>query len=83
MNLRKITKQALVGVASAVAAAGAVLLLPEAAVPAVVLVVAKQVVAWGTTAGVIAGAIGIKGMDSTKPGKKDARGQISDDEDPK
>lgn len=69
MNWRSIIKKTLVGIASAVAAAGALVLLPEGAVPVVVVGVAKQIVAWGTTAGVIAGAVGIKGMDSSKPGE--------------
>jgi hypothetical protein len=83
MNWRKLTKRVLAVVASVVGAAGAVVLLPEAAVPVAAVAVAKQVVAWGTLAGVVAGAVGIKGMDSSKPGKKDARGQIRDEEDPR
>lgn len=82
MNMN-ILKRVLQAVAGIVGAAGAVVLMPEAAVPAVALVVAKQVVAWGTLAGVVAGAVGIKGASSLHTPKADARGQVADDEDPR
>ena len=82
MNWKKLAKQGLIGIASVVGAAGAVVLLPEAAVPAVAIAVAKQIVAWGTLAGVVAGAVGIKGLNSLNTPKPDARGQVRDDEIP-
>lgn len=82
MNTKKIIKTTLGVIASVVGAAGAVVLLPEAAVPAAALAVAKQIVAWGTLAGVVAGAVGVKGLNSLNTPKPDARGQIADDEIP-
>jgi hypothetical protein len=83
MNTKSMIKKALVAVASVVGAAGAVVLLPEAAVPAVAVYYAKQIVAWGTLAGVVAGALGVKGLNSLNTAKADKRGQVADAEDPR
>lgn len=82
MNKKKLLKRGLAVVAGVVGAAGAVVLLPEAALPAVAVAVAKQIVAWGTLVGVVAGAA-LPGMNSLKTPKPDARGQIRDDEEPR
>lgn len=83
MNWQNIIRKGLVAVASIVGGAGAVVLLPEAAVPTIALVAAKHIIAWGTLVGVVAAGAGIKGMNSLNTPKPDSRGQVADREDPK
>lgn len=83
MTTKKIIKVGLGTIASIVGAAGAVTLLPVAAVPAAAVVAAKQVLAWGTLAGVLAAAFGIKGLNSLHTPAPDTRGQVADAETPK
>jgi hypothetical protein len=83
MNTKRIIKAGLGTIASVVGVAGAVTLLPEAVVPAVAVAAAKQVLAWGTLAGVVAAGVGFKGLNSLHTPPADKRGQIPDAEEPK
>lgn len=74
----------LAALAGVVAVAGAPVALATAgvAVPASLLALATKVVAFGTTAGIVAAKV-LPGNGSNAPVKLDSRGQVADAEDPK